>query len=930
MIHQLRRIGGREEGKKFRETPAPLNYVAGLGRGAIGFTTRSDIGPARIVADMPEPGQAPEGYVPGAGRGAPSAAQVPDGDKKDYSESNYDELTGYGHSLFNSSDPYDADDQEADQIWEKIDDRMDTKRKARREAMIESDLERYRRERPKIQDQFSDLKKKLGEVSDEQWANLPEIGDRTRKQKRTRPDTYTPLPDSLVLDAKGGTVTSIDASRDQRFGFQTPAGTVTDLNQIGAARKTVLNLKLHQVSDSVSGQTVVDPKGYLTDLNSIAVTTDAEIGDIKKARLLLKSVITTNPSHAPGWIATARLEEVAGKISMARKVIKRGTRACPENADVWLEAVRLQTPENAKIVLADAVSHIPHSYKLWLQAAKLETNISAKRLVLRKALEFNPTSVKLWKAAVELENPDDARIMLARAVECVPHSVQIWLALAKLETYENARKVLNKARETIPTDSRIWITAAKLEEANNNEAGVTNIIKRAVKSLSAHQVVIDREHWIKEAETAEASGFPRTCEAIIRETIDIGVEFEDRKSVWMEDAESCVAHKSIQCARAIYSHALSIFPGKKSVWLRMAFFERNYGTKESLDKLLQQAVKYCPQAEILWLMGAKEKWVAGDVDAAREILMLAFKANPDSEQIWLAAVKLESENNEPDRARELLARARDRAGEKRVWMKSAKLERELGNYDEAAKLLEEALKKFPKFPKLWMMRGQLLGYHKGTTMEYARRVFQRGLQNCPTSIALWLCAAELEEKVSDAKARSLLEKARLRNPKTPELWLAAIEVEQRAKNKKVAENLMAKALQDCPNSGVLWAKAISMETRPKQKSKSVDALKQCDNDPYVLVAVAGVFWADRKVDKARNWFDRAVKLNPDLGDSWAAFYKFELQHGTPESIARVVAACAKADPHHGYHWCRVAKHPSNASLDTAAILPLVADAVESP
>ena len=33
-----------------------------------------------------------------------------------------------------------------------------------------------------------------------------------------------------------------------------------------------------QVSDSVSGQTVVDPKGYLTDLNSITPQTS---GDIK-------------------------------------------------------------------------------------------------------------------------------------------------------------------------------------------------------------------------------------------------------------------------------------------------------------------------------------------------------------------------------------------------------------------------------------------------------------------------------------------------------------------------------------------------------------------------------------------------------------------------------------------------------------------------
>jgi pre-mRNA-processing factor 6 len=39
-----------------------------------------------------------------------------------------------------------------------------------------------------------------------------------------------------------------------------------------------------------SGQTVVDPRGYLTDLNSLKVNSAAEIGDIKKARALLRYV----------------------------------------------------------------------------------------------------------------------------------------------------------------------------------------------------------------------------------------------------------------------------------------------------------------------------------------------------------------------------------------------------------------------------------------------------------------------------------------------------------------------------------------------------------------------------------------------------------------------------------------------------------------
>lgn len=36
------------------------------------------------------------------------------------------------------------------------------------------------------------------------------------------------------------------------------------------------------------------------------------------------------------------------------------------------------------------------------------------------------------------------------------------------------------------------------------------------------------------------------------------------------------------------------------------------------------------------------------------------------------------------------------------------------------------------------------------------------------------------------------------------------------------------------------------------------------------------------MDKARDWLNRAVTVNPDLGDAWAHFYKLELLHGTKD------------------------------------------------
>jgi len=98
----------------------------------------------------------------------------------------------------------------------------------------------------------------------------------------------------------------------------------------------------------------------------------------------------------------------------------------------------------------------------------------------------------------------------------------------------------------------------------------------------------------------------------------------------------------------------------------------------------------------------------------------------------------------------------------------------------------------------------------------------------------------------------------------------------------------------------------------------------------VICAVANLFGNDRKAAKARKWFERAVVLDPDWGDSWGWYYAFEL--GMERELSAVVSSnvdvaskeeeevkvpakkseavkerCIKADPKHGEIWCRIMK-----------------------
>eukprot|EP01083_Nonionella_stella_P279745 951556_1 len=363
----------------------PKNYIPGAGRGAVGFTTRSDIGPARqavVPIDRSISAQKERARqillqrqlgISSASNGpmlpaTPSALvsdinmsenttnnnnnnnkKPNDKETEDLNDSNYDPFTGYTTNLF-SADNYDDEDREADIIYSTIDRRQDSQRKRRREEKEKLQWEEYHKKRPKVHEYFLNEKRQLSNLELREWENIPEPMDFSRRRRKfnksSRTEKYTPVPDSIIEYAHNTNKNkhTIDDMDTKYGGWQTNThvthGTITtDLTQLGRARDRHLGIQLDKMADSVTGQTVVDPKGYLTDLTSISICEDTDVSDIRKARQLLKSVITTNPTHPPGWIAAARLEEAAGKLVAARNMILRGTENCPGSQDIWIEAV---------------------------------------------------------------------------------------------------------------------------------------------------------------------------------------------------------------------------------------------------------------------------------------------------------------------------------------------------------------------------------------------------------------------------------------------------------------------------------------------------------------------------------------------------------------------------------------------------------------
>jgi pre-mRNA-processing factor 6 len=238
----------------------------------------------------------------------------------------------------------------------------------------------------------------------------------------------------------------------------------------------------------------------------------------------------------------------------------------------------------------------------YLSSVLTAAAFSDSRTAPNTALEYVPNSVKLWRSIVSLEdNPEDARILLARAVELNKYSVELWLALARVETPDKARAVLNKARKAIPTSHEIWIAASRLQEQEGSIDQVDALIVNAVASLRKNGAELSREEWLREAKKCEANGSIVTCQAIVKATIFLEIDEEDRLTTWLSDVEACEGDRldgddrdpanqpeswiavrqkgHIETARAILSYTLTVFRNDRRAWKRAVDFEKAHGSR---------------------------------------------------------------------------------------------------------------------------------------------------------------------------------------------------------------------------------------------------------------------------------------------------------------------------------------------------------------
>lgn len=852
--------------KDFIGKPAPPGYVAGIGRGATGFTTRSDIGPAREFPNK-------DGESKHKTFKAPKKNDSDD--EEDFNDNNYDDFAGYKSSLF-SKEPYEQEDEEADLIYSSIDKHMDERGKNNRHSKLKAkDSDISDDEKPKIQQQFSDVKQDLATISEEDWMSIPEVGDaRNRKQRVPRGVKITPIPESLLAyqarQASGGEHNVYIESTSA--GIDTPlyTGTSTStLEQMGEIRSSYMSLKLNQISDNVGGQTVVNPQGYLTELKALNTLQMTDTKTIQNAEKTFKAILSSNPYNPLAWFGLARLKEKSGKVKKAKSILISGCEFCPKDVNLWIEAARMHPRQEAKAILIKAIEECPESIELWLKAADYEQDIESKRKIYAKALQTNSNSTILWQKLIELarehEGGNDEKSgnqevirLLKDAVSNCPQSVDLWLAYANLQPYESAKVTLNEAREKNPGSKKIWIRAARLEELNGKTKMVSKIVKRTFAEMKSLGVVVSFEEWRKEAIECDNVGCKLTCREIVTQVLterflstessSFNAEFVNDTQLTehcLEQIQMFIKDKAFECARSVYEFLVSLESQRKNefVWTRYVEFERELCISSSTSNTNTNNIKddscndsntnkrqqQCKQEICDTARAQTNLDNIATIRRNNDMLMQVLKRSIDVSNcykcvsLWLALASEHSMSGNIDEARGILIKALEaNPDSEEIIIAAVKLEFKSNNFVEARRILRDACSTAKS--------AQL--YYQWASLELECGVTNRALELINEACSEFKCNSELfllggqieEECKQNDAARKRYSEGLKHSPNCCQLWLSLARLDEKMGSIPKARSIFEMSRMKNPKSIELCLEAARLEVRANKRDRAKSIL----------------------------------------------------------------------------------------------------------
>lgn len=864
----------------------------------------------------------PPGYIPGIGRGATGFSTRGDQNKNVKTprrlRTDENESQGSGHAN-DSEEALTKEDVEAEAVFAAIETKLSTRRKKPQGTNEEDQVNQ-------IPKQFADLKRSLATMSEEDWLNLPDAGDLTRKNKRERLQDQLhrkeyAAPDTLVN--RGVNFTKLTEERERLLGRQLDSNLAEGIGSDALA----------------AGNNVA---GYLNELDSSKINNldnADEAEEAKRMRAVLSSYRKADPMRAEGWIASARLEEKACKFQRAKNLMEEACATCPKNDEIWLERIRLNASDSVlcRALVAEGIRFNPKSLLLWTRATELETESFNKRRVVMKALQELPTSEELWKQIIVFESDEKERQrILHRAVELVPTSIDLWKHLVELQDYKGAKASLNTARKHLPTDYQVWILAAQVEERANEGCKKERLKKLMVSGMSQLRKTNSNpglSEWLNRAQTIDIEGASsKVAIAIVEAALSMEpLKDSPSRAIKVTDDLEDSFIKVIA-----YRVLLNGNPTNHGIWRSLRTTCLKIGRQELLyeiyeDILFNEAQEYKALKDnpTLSLIYAKEVWKYGkNTDKALEILEKSIELVPEHLDLWIAKLKVLCFSSQFEKAKFTFQRAFDCLSNseiphlERLYVKYVSFLRFQNQYQEAIAFLEqECLEKFPDCYKFYVQKGQThQDMRQLKQMRESYSLATKKLSQCSLAWIMLAKADEIEFK-NAPKARSELDIALLKNPQDEALYLAKIEMECREGFHDQARLLVLQALQKFPNSAKIWAANIKLIPSKKASTKKTifqDALRNTKNSSLVLNEIGLSFIRDAQHATAVKWLERATKSNPKLGDAWV--WLARCLKKLNKDVTPICEQVEEHEPALGPLWISVAKDMRYQYLNPSKIL----------
>lgn len=487
---------------------------------------------------------------------------------------------------------------------------------------------------------------------------------------------------------------------------------------------------------------------------------ELEHDQASEARRLIMLGTRRLPKNSELWLAAIRIHKNSPNLS---SVINSALDWAYNNPQVWIEASLLESdPVDRKTVLMKGLERIPNNVILWESLLNVIPNHSRVNFAT-KAMELCPKHWPFWQMVIEESDEKSAKSLLNKARKQFTDNevlAQVWIQAMKIENDEKKLGKLATKALAVNTD---WISLAKQQETKKNleicraitaawvetheneEIDVSEYPEMAKVVFNHKRELLSIDQWLQELKAEREKKSDRLWEiypAAISQFPEIVLVLMYAKDRWKlandadgareilkgydDDARVWGARIKIEVEEKCYQNACdlsrqSLRLNTPQVWYKhvhmlrlLIAINKTDTTHDQVMALIDDGLREFPECLQLWLQKV-QILMATDIDGAKRVAEDRLKSLPTS----LAP----------------------------LWLLLGSILQTLGNEMMARSRIDQGLRHFPKDAEMW-----IAAIKAAANKSDARHLITRALQACGTNGEIWKLYLDGVEKKARKQA----------------------------------------------------------------------------------------------------------------------------------------------------------------------------------